>query len=274
MLFVKMPFPDSPRLVYGESPLVEVICQLRFPPVLDISAAEPAAFQRAIIERYPEYEKEDAGAALAPALNLPPEVANLVSQFGVGPAGTGTYRFMSENRLSAIALTRDWIAVTDRAYERWERFRADLELATRTLEQVYRPPFFSRIGLRYRNVIDRRQLGLEEVAWETLLNPELLGVMLASPEFREAVERIESLAVVSIDEIPGGFVTLRHGIVAASQDGEISKYFIDADFHTEDREATRDVLGTVDRFNRFAGRLFRWAITNQLHEALRPMGAQ
>ncbi len=268
MLQSKMPFPPATRVVYNENPLVEVICQLRFPTLLEIPAADPAAFQTAIRAEYPEYERQDGGPGL-PAGQFPPEVAAIVDKFGI-PAGGPTYKFMTEDRLRAITLTKEWMAITDRNYERWERFNQAVQLATGALEQVYKPSFYSRVGLRYRNVIDRQQLGLEGLGWEELLSSELLSAMLASAELRPAVRRVETLALIRIDEVPGGFLTLRHGLVNGSQDGEVEKYSVDADFYTEDREATNDVPATVTRFNGLAGRLFRWAITETLHNALQP----
>ncbi len=41
-------FSASERVLYGKRQLIEVICQLRFPTILSISAKEPAEFQEAI----------------------------------------------------------------------------------------------------------------------------------------------------------------------------------------------------------------------------------
>ena len=43
-----MPFPVTKRIIYKKNPLVEVICQLRFPPILSIDTEIPARFQGAI----------------------------------------------------------------------------------------------------------------------------------------------------------------------------------------------------------------------------------
>jgi len=50
---VEMPFPDAPRVIYQENPLVEVICQLRFPTILEISASEPALFREQYANSFP-----------------------------------------------------------------------------------------------------------------------------------------------------------------------------------------------------------------------------
>ena len=43
-----MPFPDAKRIIFRKNPLTEVVCQLRFPPILKIDAEVPANFQEAI----------------------------------------------------------------------------------------------------------------------------------------------------------------------------------------------------------------------------------
>ena len=48
-----MPIPHRDRVIYGRNPLQEVVCQIRFPRLLDIDAEVPARFQSAIAEDYP-----------------------------------------------------------------------------------------------------------------------------------------------------------------------------------------------------------------------------
>ena len=52
-----MPFPESERVVFRRNTLAEVICQLRFPPILEIAAKDPAAFQEQIRAEYPLYQR-------------------------------------------------------------------------------------------------------------------------------------------------------------------------------------------------------------------------
>ena len=52
-----MLFSDRPRTHY-EKPLAhEVICQLRFPTILTINNTEPADFQEAVREDFPQYAR-------------------------------------------------------------------------------------------------------------------------------------------------------------------------------------------------------------------------
>ena len=50
-----MLFAEYARCQYARSPLVEVICQLRFPSILSIGAKEPAEFQEAVRREFPRY---------------------------------------------------------------------------------------------------------------------------------------------------------------------------------------------------------------------------
>ena len=50
-----MLFAQYERYQYARPPLVEVICQLRFPTILAIGAQEPAAFQEAVRRDFPQY---------------------------------------------------------------------------------------------------------------------------------------------------------------------------------------------------------------------------
>jgi uncharacterized protein (TIGR04255 family) len=258
-----MSFPESPRVLYQKNPLVEVICQLRFPTILEISAEEPAAFQKKVRSRYPLYNKEESRIA------IPKELAGLLAAFPVPkPSDALTHKFLTEDSRRFISLTRDFLAISEQQYHRWEEFRQEIQHAQSALEDTYQPAFYSRIGLRYRDVIDKVKLGLREKAWDTLLNPAFLGV-LGAPEVRDDVQQSRVQAVIRVSEVQGGFLHLRHGLGALTPDNP-EAYVIDVDFFTEDREATQDVFAVLDTFNRLVGNLFRWAITPWLQQALEP----
>ena len=71
-----MLFSDRPRTHY-EKPLAhEVICQLRFPTILTINNTEPADFQEAVREDFPQYARRQD--------QLPPRVVNGKPEPGSG----------------------------------------------------------------------------------------------------------------------------------------------------------------------------------------------
>ncbi len=52
-----MPFPSANRVIFKRNPLKEVICQLRFPPILKIDSEIPANFQDLIRNEFPKYKE-------------------------------------------------------------------------------------------------------------------------------------------------------------------------------------------------------------------------
>jgi uncharacterized protein (TIGR04255 family) len=248
-----MIFPDSDRVLYDDNTLEEVVCQVRFPAILKISEP-PIEFQERVRLDFPLLEQKPP---IDFPENMPPEMAKMLS------AGAGTvFQFLSRDRVWAISLYREFLALTCSKYQRWEKFKSHFEGLFRALSDIYSPAFFSRIGLRYRNVIHRNKLQLADVPWSQLLRPEICGE-LSAPTIEGRAEQAARELILNLGE--GRKVRLAHWLVPADD-----SYVIDADFYIESEVEVANVSAQLDAFNRESGRLFRWAITEKLHTALGP----
>src|SRR5579862_1199021 len=143
-----MTFPDSPRVIYKQNPLVEVICQLKFPPILKIESDPPAAFQEKIRKEYPMMLESSSDQP-----PLPPAISRALSQAVPGFFQGRTYTFQSEDERWKVVITREFLALSTAHYTRWEEFRSKLQVALEALVGTYDPSFFVRVGLRYRDII-------------------------------------------------------------------------------------------------------------------------
>jgi len=260
-----MPFPESRRVIYGKNPLVEVISQLRFPAVLTIEAELPAKFQEKLRGDYPIF---DDGSVSGAAELIPPEIARLFgSQFGI--TTPRVFAFTSSDRVWKVHLNREFVAITCTKYRRWDDFRARLLSVLQHLDNVYSPSFYTRVGLRYRNVIDRGNLGLEGTPWGELFQAHL-AAEFASDMADSVLQNQHQLLV----ELPNneGRVRIVHGIVQQPQKPELV-YVIDNDFFTEDRVEKSDAAEKLDTFNRRSGGLFRSFIKDKLDRAMGPNAA-
>ena len=263
-----MLFPSSPREVYEANPLDQVICQIRYPAILAISANSPDRFQDSIRKAYPLYE-EQRPPVFAPPAGMPKQVADLLASVPVPqlPQNRG-HHFLTDSRARQVSLTQDFVAVTDHQYARWEDFREEVRHAEQTLREIYSPAFYTRVGLRYVDVLDRSQLGLSGTPWAELLAPTFIG-MLGDSVF---ANHLGELQVDSLLRIPGeeqGQLHLRHGL-ARSGDTDEQVYLIDADFYTDRRSDSDDIFRALDKFNKLGGNLFRWATSEKLRVALGP----
>jgi uncharacterized protein (TIGR04255 family) len=116
---------------------------------------------------------------------LPPGAAGELPIFG---SSTTAFDFRSLDRLWQLSLTGDFIALSTKKYERWEQFRERMEAACAALVEEYEPVLFSRVGLRYQNLIMRSALNLNNVPWTELLSPAALaelGHAQLSPDVQE-----------------------------------------------------------------------------------------
>lgn len=266
-----MLFPESARLIFTLNPLQEVVCQLRFPTILEIKASEPASFQKTMRPGYPLYNRGEAlGLLTGLPAGIPKDITDVLARLPIAQRGEDVvHKFITENSARTISLAPEFLAVTETEYGRWEHFRSEIELAKAALEQEYEPAFYSRIGLRYIDIIDREELGLAGTPWDALIEPFVIG-MLGATGVGPKVQEIGSVVLVELgdDVVPGGQVRVRHGLVGAENAHDV--YRVDVDLFTSERSDAKDVLGILDVFNKIAGNLFRWTITDTLRQALRP----
>lgn len=260
-----MPFPESPRVLYANNPLVEVICQIRFPAILRISSGDVADFQERIREDYPLYELQEPTFGFP---SVPKELSALVEQMLPKTPGPRTHKFLTKDSGRFISLSQDFLAVSEANYTKWDLFRKEVSNAEKALREVYKPAFYSRLGLRYRDLISPESLGLSNVKWCDLLTQYIVAE-LGDPQVADAINQIRTRCVIELSEIPGGRVILTHGLLKETEAAP-QCYLIDADFAIENVEVLDETFNILDKFNRLAGRLFRWAITEKLHNAMGP----
>ena len=199
---------------------------------------------------------------------VPTEIRGMIQGFGM-PQVPLTYSFKTENQTRTISLTQDSISVSERQYRQWSDFRGEIERAEGILREIYAPAFYTRVGLRYRDVLDRSHYGLDSIPWSELLNPIFLGVLGSQEIAQDLVQQSQSQVLLTIPDVDGGQVLLQHGLVAREGE-EPSVYLIDADFYTQNRCHSDDAFNAANKFNKWAGYLFRWAITDVLREKLEP----
>lgn len=255
-----MIFPEHERVIYTKNPLHMVVCQVRFPAILRIASEPPVEFQERVRGEYPLFvEKREA------TINLPGELSKkLPSEFLKADTA---FEFGTSDEQWKLSLTKSFLALASTRYERWEQFRDHLAVPLQSLHDIYSPSFFTRIGLRYQDVIKKSTLDFgDDVRWKDLLNPQLAGE-LSNDEVASAI--VDSSHEFLIKQNSRGNVRVRHGLVRDDGTEEVC-YMIDADFFTEERLEGDDVIKRLDEFNREAGRFFRWSIAEQLHDAMGP----
>ena len=258
-----MLFAQYERYQYARPPLVEVICQLRFPTILAIGAQEPAAFQEAVRRDFPQYAARQE--------QLPPKVVRKGNAAALEPQKPITnYTFVSQDGRWKLNLTQNFIALSTVGYQRWEDFATRLDQPLAQFIQIYQPAYFERIGLRYVNAVSRQRLGLEGQLWDDLIQSQYIGI-LGEPDVEESEIAKCSLEVDT--PLVGGYrMKLRTGpgLVGGGKTDKEVKFVLDADFSTAGKMTAEAVPEKLERMHRFAVCFFQGAITKELHEAMGP----
>lgn len=259
-----MPFPPVPRVVYRRAPLAQVICQLRFPAILRIDTEPPAGFQDRVRAEFPNFTETNEIRIPVPMPTGDQIPADVIRQ-ALQSSFTKNYALSSIDGSWRINLARNFIALTTTSYQRWEDFARRLAKPFQALNETYAPPHFTRVGLRYVDVIKRSSLGLSDVPWRDLLSPAITG-MLGVAETADSIDSFESVHELRLS-VERGKARI---VVNLIREDEEVKFRIDSDFFETSRTEQGAVFELLDYLHSYASRLLRWAIKTQLHEAMEP----
>jgi uncharacterized protein (TIGR04255 family) len=262
-----MPFPASPRVIYQHNPLAEVICQLQFPAILRIDSELPAAYQEKLRGQYPYFDT----ASQDLVVDIPQDITQLLTASGQPPFRfKPSYNFLSADRSWKVKLTRESLTLYTQSYQRWEQFKEQLGEPLQSLIDIYSPSFFTRIGLRYKDVVQRASLNLKDVSWSDLLKPHIAAA-LSSEDIAADVTQTANQFTMKLEE-GSGQVLVNYGLSASQTEDPF--FLIDCDFFTTQRIEVNDAVRRLDYFNEQAGNCFRWCITPRLHQAMEPKAVE
>lgn len=258
-------FSDAQRCVYGKNPVLEAVCQFRYPTILNIEAELPAKFQEAIREVFPRYEAKKEQPA--PKMHIMPGQAPKVEQ---QPTVTN-HCFSTADGVWRINLTKDFIALTTRKYTRWEEFARMLDKPLGQFIQLYKPAFFDRVGLRYVNAFSKKALDVEDMPWRELVESRYLGPMAEESVQETAFAR----CTMDVDmALPGSCrMKLHAGPGLVQKQGDPNKeprFMLDIDVSMGGNLPVNMAAGALSTLHVHAWSVFRGAITDTLHDAMEP----
>ena len=254
----------EPRCGYRRNQLADVICQLRFPEILAISATPPVVFQEAIREEYPVYARRQE--------SLPPKVTGTHGSFTLeNQPALINHQFTSLDGVWKVNLTGTFLSLTCTKYTSWEDFAARLDKPLAAFIQIYKPACFQRIGLRYLNFISRKSLQLEGIPFRELISGCYLGPLTEEDVTETSVTRCSVDAELALRggcsakiHAGPGFVK-RPGI----EDKEV-KFIFDQDLYMPGQLPVNLTAGALQTLHSQAYAVFRGAITGMLHDAMEP----
>ena len=254
------------RVVFKRNPIVEIIGQIKFPQNAEIQNGLPVKFQKEVSRDFPFFETQELKSVSF-------ELENNLKNSRVRPENSSyLFNFLSENKKLRVSLARDFLALTSIDYKSWDIFFPKLEAVFQTLLNIYSIPLVVRLGLRYKNVIDRNKLNMADKGWDNLVHNSAMGHLTNKDLFDGKIEDSNifeggSVTHLKLDDFS---LILQTGFVG-KENGE-KCFVIDAD-HYNKKNLKIDDLDFKKEFDILhdqAGAIFRNCIKEPLHHALEP----
>ena len=250
-------FPSYEDVRLENPPLVEVICQVRFPPILRIARSEPSEFQDLIRNRFPVLGMEQGLVFPIPQLgaDIPlPEIQPRV------------YKFATDDNKSVISLSVDFYAVSTNSYHHWQEFINDLALAHDAVSRTYQPSYATRVGLRFVNRLTTANTNSKDYRGILSMLQPVLVSQLSTPVWDEPDEAVTQ-TILTDDR---GKLALRtiFGHDVASHD---PFFVLDFDYFEEGKIELTDLIERCHRYHDRTYRAFRWCFLDKSMSVFHPL---
>src|SRR5215472_14252029 len=232
--------PESGSAHYSRNFIRLAVCELRFPTLFEIEAeTPPLGFAKALRKEYPTHEL----------------LKNLNVNLG-GVAHSNAHAFRSKKGRWTVTLRAAALSLEASEYDSFDELAERLAFVLKAAEGTIDSDFFTRVGLRYINVVPCEP----ETAAEWI-NPALVAPLAAGTfgGVNEYWQRIQGPTSV------GGY-TFKHG-VQVEPGSPPREYLLDFDFFKEDvpLAETPDV---VKRLHELEFSMFRWSLGPKAKEYL------
>lgn len=232
---------------YKRNFLKQAVCELRFPTLMELGEPRPpASLVAALRKEYPHLE-----------------LANEVT-IGIGggaPGANNAHLFRSAKLTWTVSLKQSALSIETTAYSGYPHMKERVLRVVEAASKVIDSDFFTRVGLRYINIIDVD--GDPSDGW---INPALVQPLL-SRQFSGIHDYAGRLQLVAED----GGCLLQHGIrlKQLQRDGKAvaPEYLLDIDsFRNE--VSLSDTELALDAMHTQAFDVFDWAIGSKAREYL------
>jgi uncharacterized protein (TIGR04255 family) len=255
--------PDAPRFRLDRPQLAQVICQIRYSPVLKLQReSEVIPFQDAIRSEYPRYAKAETTSIVV----TPAGVAQQ-------PGGGALYRFQDTTGAFTAVLSTDFIALETSGYVDIDDFASRVTSLSAVVAEHYAPAEIQRVGLRFINEL---RLGSTDPKAEMLaaIAPALLGP-IGTAELAPATvsmqqvfslqgEAMNALVRHGLNPEGGTTIDLAPGQVPGADYAE-PFYLLDIDVFADSPTpfSVEGIDARVRDFNENGRAVFAWAVREE-----------
>jgi len=249
-------FPSTVEVRLGQSPLTEVICQVKFSPILRISKEQPSQFQEAIRNKFPSLRVEQGVRLQFPGVESSEE-----------PNVTATpriYRFSTLDGSADVALAVDFYALSVKKYTHWHDFLKEFELVLGAVNDIYKPSFATRIGLRFINKFTKKNTSSKDTTEILRLFRQELTCLIEAEPWKEPLDMLSQTVVKD----GNAKLALRTGF---GREKNEPFFLLDFDYYEEKQLPLQNIIQRIERYHSKIYQAFRWCILDNSLEHFQPL---
>ena len=241
---------------YARNFLKKVICRLDFPVILRLRGDSPAALQETLKSRFPK-----SAESVVLAVKREESVTD-GAQLKIEEPVT-QWEFRTRDNASKLTLSRSFLVLETQAYAEFAPFYESFAAAFSSLQEQYSPQVYTRLGLRYINVVERERG--DALDWAGWFAPELIAhLRFAYPgALLQAMER-------TTVQTGSGRAVLQYGINNPDFPAPIVRreFVLDIDCYTDEDMEPGEVISKLGSLNVDAVDLFERAVGCELRKRL------
>lgn len=248
-------FHGHPDVVFDRAPLTQVLCQIRFAPILALFAETGVAgFQEALRRDYPEFDAEQEAQ-----VSMSPTHAEVQTKAPI-------WRLRDREERWQVSLAVDFVALEVSSYGHFGEFNDRLLTVISVLERTLNPGRSRRIGLRKVNRLEHPDVE-DPKGWQGLLRRDLLG-LVGVEDMPGTYGREYSECHLEDDE--EGVLTIRHGMASDNNHA----YLLDLDYWTTKSMQIRSDVSLSALLKSYSDAMtgfFHWCMEKSLYDYLVPI---
>lgn len=262
------------RVVYENNPLAEVICQVQFQQTDTFTDEELETLKSSMEKDGYTTVNQDVSVSIS----LPSPLVSGQVPITVELPQVRIHHFSTPDGAWRASVCAEFIALTCLKYSNWGDFFGRLAPFVKLVAGMRGQIVPTRLGLRYKDLIEREPLGLAAIPWHELVAPFLLGPLAPSALAEGQVpneSEVLNMSAQSLLRLESSMLLLQSALLTSEQ-GDRHAFLIDADFFL-DKSLPPTLLtdssvlqAKVEALHVNAGALFRRGITERLHHALQP----
>lgn len=250
-------FPTKTEIRLKKSPLDEVICQVKFPPILKIVKESPIEIQEMVRSRFPVFQAEQGlifkmpsiGSTEKPGVETPPKV----------------HRFLTADGKAHLALAPVFYALATKKYTHWGDFLQELDTISQAVVQIYQPAYATRIGLRFINRFAKNNTGCKTIEELLELFRAELTCLIKTDAWTDPFEMQSQIVLKDRN----AKLAIRTGL---GRDKKEAFFILDFDYFEEGQLDLNKLDQRLERYHSKIYDAFRWCLKDESLVRFEPLG--